>query len=600
MPSVTKPSAPRAVDAPPLRRVVATRVALAAGAFCLVMALSLAVERFHYRTTLHPLEHPRMIALKEQLVRDPTSEALKKQIRGVDLELRRAHDRYLARVRLGQWLLLGGMAVFLGGIQTATWRGKIARPGKLQRPAGWQAREVLRASVAVGGLAAMTGCLGWWLVQSGSTLLTPQVSQAAPVESSSPEKPATASVATTTIAGYPSAEEVNRNWGRFRGPQGGGVTTATNLPLAWNVQTGEGVVWKTKAPGPDFNSPVVWGNRLFLTSATAKKREVFCYDTESGQLVWQKAVENIANGGAAVEMSEVSGGYACSTAATDGRRVYAMFANGDLAAFDFTGNLAWGRSFAPIVNQYGHAASLELWQDRVIVQLDHGESDQKVSRIIAVNTGDGKTVWEKPRATHGTWSTPLVIEAAGQAQIITLGLPHVIAYSATNGTELWQVEGIDGEVTPSPIYAGGLVLAPSPSSKLMAIKPDGAGDVTKTHVAWVAEDGVPDITSPVSDGRFVYLVTTGGTVTCCDLKSGKKAWEKDLELEFKASPSLAGDRLYLASTKGPVIILAAGAEFKELARAEMGDEVVASPASADGRLFVRTKQNLYCLGSKPK
>jgi outer membrane protein assembly factor BamB len=298
-----------------------------------------------------------------------------------------------------------------------------------------------------------------------------------------------------------------------------------------------------------------------------------------------------------VELPEVSGGMACSSAATDGRRVYAIFANGDLAAFDFNGTLAWARSFAPVKNQYGHAASLELWQDRVIVQLDHGDSDTKISRIIAVNTADGKTAWEKPRATHGTWSTPIAGTAAGKPQIITLGLPHVISYSATDGAELWRVEGIDGEITPSPIFAGGFVLAPSPSTKLYAIKPDGSGDVTKTHVAWNAEEGVPDITCPVSDGARVYLLGTGGTLTCLDLSSGKKIWEKELDLEFKASPCLAGNKLYLASTKGTVIVAEAGAAFKELARAEIADELVATPAFADGKIIFRAKQNMICVGN---
>ena len=590
-PPPAKPAA-SASPAPPLWPALASQLALVSGVFCLVLASALVSEHFRHKASTHPLDHPKVIQLKEELIKNPQNDQLKKDIQALDRQLRAAHARYLTHVQHAQWLLFGGMAVFLASLQGTVWRKKIARPGKVPKPAGWQAREILQSTVAVAALGMLAGGGAWWLVKSSDTLLTAQVIKPAP-------SPAAAAVVTPGTP-FPTPEEVARNWGRFRGPGGAGVSAFTNAPLTWNVTNSVNILWKTKSPGPDFNSPVVWGNRLFLTVGTAKKREVFCYAADTGKLLWQKAVENIPSGGAPVELPEVTGGFACTTAATDGRRVYVMFANGDVAAFDFSGTLAWARSLAPIKNQYGHAASLELWQDRLIIQIDHGDSDTKISRIVALNTADGKVAWEKPRATHGTWSSPIAVQAAGKAQIITLGLPHVIAYAAADGAELWRVEGIDGEVTPSPIFAGGLVLAPSPSSKLFAIKPDGTGDVTKTHVAWVVEEGVPDITCPVSDGQRVYLITTGGTLTCLDLKTGKKIWDKELELEFKASPCLAGNKLYLSSSKGTVFVVEAGAAFKELARAELGDELVATPALADGRIYFRTKQCLVCVASKAK
>ena len=594
----TSPAAkPAAPGAPALKPwpLVAARTAAAAGAFCLVVALALLVEHVKHHATTFPLDHPKLIAMKADLVKNPQNEALKKNIRALDLQLRTTHDHYLSHVQRGQWLLFGGMVVFLASLQATMWNKKLPRFIKVQKPPGWQAGEILRSSLAVAMLGAMTGAGAWALVKSSSTLLAADLSKPTPALATSSAPPA----AIAAVA-LPNTEEIARNWGRFRGPGGAGVSAFTNLPLTWNLQTGAGVLWKIKSPGPDFNSPVVWQERLFLTCGTAKKREIFCYDTATGKLLWQKAVENVPSGGAAVELPEVTGGIACSTVATDGRRVYAIFANGDVAAFDFSGNRAWARSLAPIKNQYGHAASLDVWQDRLIIQLDHGDSDTKISKLIALNTADGKTAWETPRATHGTWCTPITVEAAGKPQIITLGLPHVIAYAAADGAELWRVEGIDGEVTPSPIFAGGLVLAPSPSTKLIAIKPDGRGDVSKTHVAWTAEEGVPDITCPVSDGQRVYLITTGGTLTCLDIKTGKKTWDKELELEFKASPSLVGDKLVLVSTKGTVIIVAAGAAFQEFSRSELADEAVASPAFADGRMFFRTKQSLLCVGAKAK
>jgi outer membrane protein assembly factor BamB len=176
-----------------------------------------------------------------------------------------------------------------------------------------------------------------------------------------------------------------------------------------------------------------------------------------------------------------------------------------------------------------------------------------------------------------------------------MAVPWVIAYSAADGTELWRVEGLDGEITPSPIFAAGLIFAVSPSEKVMAIRPDGQGDVTKTHVAWVVEDNVPDVTSPVGNGELVFTVTTSGLLTCLTAKEGKKQWEHDFEMEFHASPALAANHLYLFGQKGAAIVVEAAPQFKELCRTEMGDAFHASPAFAPGKIFLKGLTNLFCL-----
>jgi outer membrane protein assembly factor BamB len=289
---------------------------------------------------------------------------------------------------------------------------------------------------------------------------------------------------------------------------------------------------------------------------------------------------------------------AAATVATDGRRVYAIFANGSLAALNFDGSLAWSKHLGAPKNQYGHATSLATWQDRVIVQLDQGEADDRLSKIYAFDGPSGSVAWEKPREVGASWATPIVIDAAGRAQIITLGVPWVIAYAAQDGSEIWRADCLDGEVTPSPVFAGGTVFAVHPLNKLQAIRPDGQGDVTKTHLGWTAEDGIPDVTSPVSDGELVFLADTGGTVTCYDAKSGRKQWEHDCGEEFKASPTIVGDKLYLFSRKGTMLVLEAARAFREVSRSALGEQVFASPAFAGQRIFVRGVKHLVCIGPK--
>jgi len=194
-------------------------------------------------------------------------------------------------------------------------------------------------------------------------------------------------------------------------------------------------------------------------------------------------------------------------------------------------------------------------------------------------------------------STPIVISPAGKAQVITGSVPWAASYDISNGTELWRVDGFGGEVTSSPVFENGLVIAISPSEKLLAIRSDGQGDVTKTHIAWTSEENVPDITSPVSDGDLVYTLSTPGVLTCFDVKEGKKQWQHDFELEFHSSPSLAEGRLYLFSLKGTAIIVEAGRQFKEIFRTEMVDTFSASPAFSPNEILMRGETNLWCIGS---
>jgi len=396
-----------------------------------------------------------------------------------------------------------------------------------------------------------------------------------------------------------SPQELRQNWPRFRGADGSGASTLTNLPTTWDPKSGAGIAWKVPVPTSGFNSPIVWGDRVFLSGGDAKQREVVCLDGKTGQTLWRQAVVSVpTEPGQAAEVPE-STGYAAATMATDGRRVYVIFANGDCAAFTLEGKPAWTKSFGALKNPYGHATSLATWQDRLIVQLDQGDTEDNKSKLYALDGRTGQILWQHPRKVGASWATPIVIEAAGKTQIVTLAVPCVIAYAATDGTELWRGECLNGEITPSPVFAGGLLYVASPSEKLLAIRPDGQGDVTKTHVVWTNEDNVPDVTSPTSNGELVFGVSTSGMLTCLDAKDGTKQWDHDFDMECHASPSIAGNRLYLFSQKGTAVVVEAARQFKELFRTEMGDGFHASPAFAPDKIFLRGVTNVWCLGEVP-
>ena len=396
-----------------------------------------------------------------------------------------------------------------------------------------------------------------------------------------------------------SEEELRQNWPRFRGFGGSGVSQATNLPVSWDARAGAGITWKAPVPAPGFNSPIIWGNKVFFSGGDISKREVFCYDSGNGQLVWRQEVSKVP--GAPAQSPEIpeTTGYAASSMATDGRRVYVIFATGDVAAFTLEGKLVWAKSFGPLKNPYGHASSLLTWRDRLILLLDQGESEDGKSKLYALDGRTGQVVWQTPRKVGGSWDTPIIADTPGEPQVIALAIPWAISYRVTNGEELWRVECMSGEVTPSPVFAGGLVLVPSPSEKLLAIRPDGHGDVTKTQVAWSTEENVPDVTSPVSNGEFVFALTTPGVLTCFNGKDGKKLWEHDFEFECHASPSIAANRVYLFGQKGTAVITEAGPQFKELFRTDIPDVFHASPAFGPDRIILRGTTNIWCLAKEP-
>ncbi|MDD5351307.1 MAG: PQQ-binding-like beta-propeller repeat protein [Chthoniobacteraceae bacterium] len=555
-----------------------------AGFFCAAVAATLLYHHAH-ATANDPWQSPQLLKLQAELAASPKEERLKTEIRSLDLTFRQRFFRLRAMDRAGAWLLLGGGFLFLAAAR----RAAALRPAAtVPPPASTLPEEVAaaraRRAVAGTGVLLCAGLAAW-----GGFQQAPRVSQNA----AAPKAPAAAA-----LPDLPPHEEFLANWPRFRGPDGGGAALRATGPVAWDEAARKGVLWKTEIPSAGFNSPIVWGDRVFLSGATAEKREVFCFDARGGQLLWRQAVEKVQGSPAKAPEVPEQTGYAAPTLAADGRRVYAIFANGDLAALTFEGAPVWSKNLGVPKNQYGHATSLAYWRGRLIVQFDEEGETAGASRLMALDGATGAAVWEKPRKVSGSWASPIVVEAAGKTQILTAAVPALAAYAFADGAELWKAEVLAGEVTPSPVLAGGLVCVVNPSDKVLALKPDGAGDVTKTHVAWSYEDNVPDVASPVSNGECVFFVTSGGIMTCLDAKTGAKQWEHDFGTEIQASPGIAGDRLYVVATDGHAWVAEAGRAYKELGAGVLDDKFFASPAFAGGRLYLRGNARLYCLGEK--
>ena len=568
------------------------RLARVAAVFCCLTGGILLVQHYRAREA-DPFKSTEMAELKRQLAAAPKDEALKQRIRELDLHLRQRYFAHLRRSLAGGWLLLIGLAA---GVASARRFRKLREQPHLPAFAEDQAERHLaaqarsRRAAGIMGVATAAGLVALaWGADTSLPLGTAVADGAAAVGEAKPATPR-----------LPDQAAFLANWPRFLGPTGTAVSIHTNLPVRWDLESGENVLWKAPVPAPGFNSPIVWGDRVFLCGGNAERRLVLCYDAGTGALRWQKEVP----AGPTVTQKQLKEleetGLSASSMATDGLRVYAVFATGDLAAFDLDGRPVWSKALGVPDDPYGHASSLVTHEGRLLLQWDQGYEEDEVSKLSLLDGATGEPVWETPRAFGASWTTPLIINAAGAGQIVTLGASHVVAYNLADGAERWRVDCVGGELTPSPIFAGGLVLATSPSDRVCAIRPDATGELSEDDLVWTEDEEVPDIATPVANEELLFTLATYGVLVCVDVKTGEKLWDHDLEMECNASPAIAGDRLYVFGTDGQVFVGRAAREFGELAKFEMGEPIHASPAFAPGRVFVRGESTLFALGAGGK
>ena len=554
----------------------AMATAIISGIFSLIVCTFLLMNLGRSRMVGTPNE-AKLVDLRTEIRNDPNNEQLLSRMREFDAENRRQRLRALDISHKGSYLLLAGLVVFMISL-------RIAVEFKKRQPAPQPKPDQLKEQTRNAKFSRWTMVIGLLVLGSGAAFLATR------------EKIDFAKAGSAVTSSF-SMEDVAKNWASFRGPNGAGISAYTNVPSRWDGKTSQGILWKTEIPLPGNNSPVIWNDRIFLSGADPNNRQVFCFDTTTGKLLWTGDVLGLTKSNEEpLEMSEETG-YAAPTVATDGRRVYVIFPTGDLGCFDFKGKKVWEQNLGRPDNSYGYASSLAMYKNLLLIQYDQGGLEDEKSNLIALDGFSGRIVWQTKRPVGNSWSTPIVAKVGEQYQVITCADPWVIGYNPDDGTEIWRANCINGDIAPSPIYANGLVFAIAPYSKLVAIKADGKGDVTKTHIAWVNEEGGPDICSPLSNGKYVFLMATEGLLQCLNVSDGKKVWEKDFQEYFLASPSLVDDKLYLLSEKGVMYIAEAGSEYKQLAKCELGKKCFASPAFADGRIYIRGVKNLYCIGN---
>ena len=404
------------------------------------------------------------------------------------------------------------------------------------------------------------------------------------------------------------------NWPRFRGPNGQGHSAETSVPVRWSATNG--IAWQTPIPGDGWSSPVVWDGKVFLTSATdnGTKCHVFCIEAQSGKILWDKvALEQQPR------RKENKNSFATPTPVTDGRHVFAVFGDGSVVALTMSGEVVWTNREVAFYSRHGLGASPILYGDLLIMSYDGSnpvtaagnwpkvDDNEKLgwqipwdkSFLAALDTKTGQRRWTGKRGlSRIAHVTSFIANVDGQDQIISGAGDRLQGFNPKSGELIWSIYAQGEGVTPSPVLGDGVVFAASGFEKttLRAVRLGGAkGDVTQSHIAWEQKKGVPTQPSPIYVKPYLYAITDGGVASCYNPTNGEIVWQERIGGNFSASPVLAGGSIYFLSEAGETIIIAAGPQFKILARNPLGEKCQASIALSGPRLFIRSEKNLFCI-----
>jgi len=430
------------------------------------------------------------------------------------------------------------------------------------------------------------------------------------------------------------AAATSGNWPSFRGSQASGVADGQNLPERWNGATGDNVLWKTPMPGLAHSSPVVWGDRLYVTSAITSLGEatfkhglfgegdaspdrsvhrwkIYCLDTRTGKIVWERT----AYEGVPREKRHVKSTYANSTPATDGRHIVVFFGSQGLYCFDVNGKLLWKKDVGVLdvgaydapEYEWGTASSPIIYKKTVIIQCDTSKEDF----LLSVNIDTGTTVWKADRDELPSWGTPTVYTGSSRAELVTNASKLIRGYDPDTGKELWRLGGSSQITAPTPVFFEDLIVVASgrrPEAPIFVVRAGSSGDITlakgtlaSQQVAWSRQQRGSYMPTPLIYGGLLYVLGNAGIFDCYELRAGTEVYRQRLKHQgggFSASPVAADGRIYMPSEDGDIFVVKAGKDFGLLATNPMGERLMATPALSGGRMFVRGEHTVFAIGGR--
>ena len=619
-----------------MKKKILRNIAIVSAIFIVTFSTMLITNYFRVRGAT-PLQTEVMETLKEINDHNANNPTLQEQIRQLDFLARKAYFVRIEQLLVGVYILLGMLALFIICTRLYFAKDKDIPDKEIDPIDEWAIKTKARKYVTYIATGIATVAILFVLLSSPYLKRTKQVdnniiSQIDIEDKSGPDnatdnnedsnateespinnalevsettnttdvnaennttadvKSQTVTTTTTAVATTPQVAASQSTHNAFRGNNGNGISSAKELPVAWDLKNGGNIAWKQDIPRQGYNSPVVSGNKVFFTGADAEARELYCYDLTTGKLLWSLTATNIPGSPAKMPETTDDTGLASPTVATDGSRVCAIFATGDIVCADMNGKQLWARNLGVPEMNYGYTSSLLIFKNLVIVQYDQ----QKTAKALALDISTGAEKWSKSRTDkYGTWSSPVIATINNVPQLILMGNPGVTAYNPNNGEQLWRVQCMSGEVAASVCSANGIVFAASEHAKMVAINGiDGS-------VLWENNDILPEVASPVATKDNLYVATVYGVVASFDTQTGKVRKEHELDgSSFYSSPMIADGKVYLFDFAGKMFIFSADDEFNLLTSFDTGEPTFATPAFTDGKIVIRTEKSIYCVVNK--
>lgn len=556
-----------------------------------------------------PIDKMGIEPLLKELAANPRNELIKQQIRTLDLLSRKAFFTNQWQLRTGGYLLLGSFILLLISLKVyLNYKPKNITVGQTDLKINfWELKSNERRWLISGVLTIVISATILYFLSKGfyddlnydkfsafadtindnESKISNAVADNSKNANTNPPETKNQKVSSEDIKDFPDDNSIKANYPGFRGPFGLGVSYCKNIPTDWDGTKGKNILWKTAIDLPGFNSPVLWGNNLFIAGADNQKKTVYCINAKTGEIIWAKVVADIPNSPTTAMKVTDDTGLSAPTLTTDGKRVFALFASGDLICFDFKGERLWAKNIGVPENHYGHSSSLIFYQNLLIIQYDHSKS----RNLMALSVHTGEIKWNTTRSGRISWASPILITDKGAAQIVVSNDPYVAGYETSSGKELWKVEALSGEIGSSPAYANGIVFAANAYAKLAAIQIGGT-----PKVLWENNDYLPDASSPVAWKDYLFIATAEGDVACYNAKDGVVLWNHNFDNGFYASPIVVDEKIYIMDRTGVMHILKADKKYALISESKIGEKTDCTPAFSNGHIFIRTKKNLYCVG----
>ena len=558
-------------------------ISTGAGIFTLIVALTMLLSIIQLKT-MDPLDNTAIVSIKEEFDKDPDNTVKAEQVRALDLMARKAYFSSRRQVETGSYLLLAGALIFVlcQRLIAGSEKSLPSIPGERQDQVSGKVRytKYLAGTVALLTVAAIIS--SFMLRNNLPDLSGKSTARAEKAAGKKEDRKKERAEAADNFKPDPT------NYPFFRGQDGRGIAGGDGYPLEWNGESGSNIKWKIQVPKNGKSSPVIWDNKLIVTGADGNTCEVYCINKKTGEIEWSAPASGIPGEPPVPPETDFETGIAAPTAATDGKSVCAIFANGNLVCLDMDGNRKWAKNIGTPANVYGYSCSVIIYEGSLIVQFD---SNEKVS-MMAFDTGNGDLKWETMRRGRASWASPVIATFNGEPQVIINGNPEVTAFNAATGKELWTIEVLTGDVAPSLAVNSKMVYAVTDYARLAAIKP-GPGP----SIVWEDNMFTSDASSPVSTENYLFIATGTGDVACYDAMKGDTLWTKYFSDQFYASPIVADEKVWLLDRAGVMHIVNAGPEYQLIAESPLGEPSDCTPAFSDKNIFIRGRNNIYCISA---